>query len=109
MLLYLRFIIRFPFQCDRHFYLACAVADVAGSEGAPVMVVRVAKAALPAATGAGEATGVPRFCPRPVGIRLDFQYMLHVAHFYSPFFFKIMLVLLTPSDTPVPGSPAAGG
>ena len=38
LLLYLRFIIRFPFQCDRHFYLACAVADVAGSEGAPVMV-----------------------------------------------------------------------
>lgn len=74
------FIIRFPFHRDHGPHFACAVAEVAGDEGALVVAGVVQETALPAATGAGETAGVARFRPRPVRVRLDLQRVLHFTH-----------------------------
>ena len=78
------FIIRFPFYRDHDLQLACAVAEVAGDEGAPVVAGVVPETALPAATGAVETAGVACFRPRSVRIRMDFQGVLHFTHSSPP-------------------------
>ena len=74
------FIIRFPFHRDHGLHLACAVAEVAGDEGALVVAGVVPETALPAATGARETAGVARFRLRPVRVRLDLHGVLHFTH-----------------------------